>query len=94
MNDIIDCYDFYANSAIAVNTFLRSIFGAVSPLFAGKMYGKLGVAWATSLLAFVCVCVVHTSTDLVLQVRRQDTGEVEVYADGLRLAVGAAETPG
>jgi len=28
---IIDCYGFYANSAIAVNTFVRSIFAAVFP---------------------------------------------------------------
>ncbi|KXL47678.1 hypothetical protein M433DRAFT_70523 [Acidomyces richmondensis BFW] len=55
MNYIIDCYGFYANSAIAVNTFLRSICGAVFPLFAPAMYHKLGVQWATSLLAFLCV---------------------------------------
>ena len=28
MNYIIDCYGFYSNSAIAVNTFIRSIAGA------------------------------------------------------------------
>lgn len=28
VNYIIDCYGFYSNSAIAVNTFIRSIFGA------------------------------------------------------------------
>lgn len=28
MNYIIDCYGFYSNSAIAANTFIRSIAGA------------------------------------------------------------------
>ncbi|KAK3073346.1 hypothetical protein LTR53_005142 [Teratosphaeriaceae sp. CCFEE 6253] len=55
INYIIDCYGFYSNSAIAVNTFIRSIAGAVFPLFSAQMYRGLGVAWATSLLAFVCV---------------------------------------
>ena len=55
MNYIIDCYGFYSNSAIAVNTFIRSVFGAVFPLFANKMYQNLGVPWATSVLGFICV---------------------------------------
>lgn len=55
MNYIIDCYAFYSNSAIAVNTFIRSIAGAGFPLFAPAMYHKLGVPWATSLLGFLCV---------------------------------------
>ncbi|KIW94378.1 uncharacterized protein Z519_04354 [Cladophialophora bantiana CBS 173.52] len=55
VNYIIDCYGFYSNSAIAINTFVRSIAGAGFPLFAPAMYHNLGVAWATSLLAFLCV---------------------------------------
>lgn len=52
---IIDCYGFYSNSAIAVNTFIRSFFGAFFPLFTHTMYTKLGVPWASSLLGFICV---------------------------------------
>lgn len=55
VNYIIDCYGFYSNSAISVNTFIRSIAGAAFPLFAPAMYHNLGVAWATSLLGFFCV---------------------------------------
>jgi MFS transporter, DHA1 family, multidrug resistance protein len=55
MNYIIDCYGFYSNSAIAVNTFIRSILGGAFPLFAPAMYHRLGVPWATSLLAFLCL---------------------------------------
>lgn len=55
VNYIIDCYGFYSNSAIAINTFVRSIAGAGFPLFAPAMYHNLGVPWATSLLGFLCV---------------------------------------
>ncbi|KIW71776.1 hypothetical protein PV04_00013 [Phialophora macrospora] len=55
INYIIDCYGFYSNSAIAINTFIRSIAGAGFPLFAPAMYHNLGVAWASSLLAFLCL---------------------------------------
>ncbi|KAJ4292074.1 hypothetical protein N0V90_009973 [Kalmusia sp. IMI 367209] len=55
MSYLIDCYGFYANSAIAVNTFIRSFFGAFFPLFTHIMYTNLGVAWASSLLAFICI---------------------------------------
>ena len=58
INYIIDCYGFYSNSAISVNTFIRSIAGAAFPLFAPAMYHKLGVAWATSLLGFFCAAFV------------------------------------
>ncbi|KAF2181403.1 MFS general substrate transporter [Zopfia rhizophila CBS 207.26] len=55
MSYLIDCYGFYSNSAIAVNTFIRSLFGAFFPLFTPTMYHNLGVPWATSLLGFLCV---------------------------------------
>ena len=54
VNYIIDCYGFYSNSAIAVNTFIRSIAGAAFPLFAWNMYEGMGVPWATTLLAILC----------------------------------------
>jgi hypothetical protein len=41
INYMMDCYAFYSNSAIAVNTFIRSIAGAVFPLFAPIMCKKL-----------------------------------------------------
>lgn len=53
MNYIIDCYLFYSNSAIAVNTFVRSIVGAGFPLFARQMYQNIGVDWGSSLLGFL-----------------------------------------
>ncbi|KKY20874.1 putative mfs multidrug [Phaeomoniella chlamydospora] len=58
LNYIIDCYLWHANSAIAGNTLIRSLAGAGFPLFANQMYAKLGVDWATSLLAFLCVAMI------------------------------------
>jgi len=57
-NYIIDVYMWHANSAIAGNTLIRSLAGAAFPLFAEQMYRKLGVAWAGSLLAFLCVAMI------------------------------------
>ncbi|WPH03095.1 putative mfs multidrug protein [Acrodontium crateriforme] len=57
LNYIIDCYLWQANSAIAANTFVRSWVGAGFPMFASAMFHKLGVPWATSLLAFLCVAL-------------------------------------
>jgi DHA1 family multidrug resistance protein-like MFS transporter len=58
LNYIIDVYMWHANSALAANTFLRSFAGAGFPLFAQYMYDGLGVAWATSLLGFLCIAMV------------------------------------
>ena len=56
-NYMIDVYLMFANSAIAANTFVRSLFGAGFPLFAVQMYHKLHVDWATSLLGFLCLAM-------------------------------------
>ncbi|KUJ09204.1 MFS general substrate transporter [Mollisia scopiformis] len=47
MSYLIDVYLMYANSALAGNTFVRSLFGAGFPMFAAGMYHNLGVNWAT-----------------------------------------------
>ena len=60
-NYIIDVYLMYANSALAGNALVRSLLGAGFPLFAMAMYNRLGVAWATSLLAFLAVAMVPVS---------------------------------
>lgn len=58
LNYIIDVYMWHANSAIAANTMLRSLAGGGFPLFATAMYHTLGVAWATSLLGFLCIAMI------------------------------------
>ncbi|KZF20167.1 MFS transporter [Xylona heveae TC161] len=58
LNYIVDCYGPYANSAIAANTFVRSLAGAGFPMFAVAMYHTLGVDWATTLLALLCIAFI------------------------------------
>lgn len=55
---LIDVYLPIANSAIAINSLSRSLFGAGFPLFTTAMYNRLGYAWATSLLAFLGVAMI------------------------------------
>ncbi|KAL8905594.1 MAG: hypothetical protein Q9207_002544 [Kuettlingeria erythrocarpa] len=58
LNYLVDAYLMFAASAIAANTFLRSLAGAVFPLFSTYMFRALGVNWAGSLLGFVALALV------------------------------------
>jgi len=58
LNYLIDAYLMFAASAIAANTFLRSIFGAVFPLFATYMIEGMGVQWAGTFLGCVALALV------------------------------------
>ncbi|KAN0138990.1 Major facilitator superfamily domain containing protein [Lactarius tabidus] len=53
LNYLADAYPTYAASVLAGNDFIRSMFGAAFPLFAGAMYRNLGVGWASTLLALL-----------------------------------------
>ncbi|PYH88137.1 MFS multidrug transporter [Aspergillus ellipticus CBS 707.79] len=57
-NYIIDSYQKYAASALAAKVFLRSGGGAAFPLFITQMYDRLGLQWASWLLAFIGVGMV------------------------------------
>lgn len=50
---LVAAYRPMAASAMAANAFLRSVFAAAFPLFAGQMYTQLGADGATALLAGV-----------------------------------------
>ncbi|KAH7323934.1 major facilitator superfamily domain-containing protein [Rhexocercosporidium sp. MPI-PUGE-AT-0058] len=58
LNYLIDTFTKFAASAVAANTFLRSIFAAVFPLFVAPMFHNLGIPWGSSLLGFVSLCLV------------------------------------
>ncbi|KAL8891393.1 MAG: hypothetical protein Q9215_001535 [Flavoplaca cf. flavocitrina] len=58
LNYLVDAYLMFAASAIAANTFLRSLCGAAFPLFATYMFNGLGVQWAGSLLGFVALALI------------------------------------
>ncbi|KAL1901411.1 hypothetical protein Sste5346_001816 [Sporothrix stenoceras] len=53
LNYLIDAYLMFAASAIAGNTFMRSLFGAGFPLFATYMFNGLGIEWASTLLGSI-----------------------------------------
>jgi MFS transporter, DHA1 family, multidrug resistance protein len=55
---IVDVYLLSANSAIAINTFIRSAIAAGFPTFATYMYEGLGVDWTTSVLEFIRVALI------------------------------------
>lgn len=55
---LVDCYPMYAASAIAANTVLRSLVGALLPLAGSSMYASLGLGWGNSLLGFICVAMI------------------------------------
>lgn len=53
LNYLVDAYLMFAASAIAGNTFMRSLCGAGFPLFASYMFNGMGIEWASTLLGCV-----------------------------------------
>ncbi|PNY28471.1 transporter [Tolypocladium capitatum] len=58
LNYLVDAYLMFAASAIAGNTFMRSLCGAGFPLFARQMFEGMGIQWASTLLGCVAVVLV------------------------------------
>ena len=54
---LVDAYTVYAASALAANTVVRSIVGAVLPLAGLRMYRNLGIGWGNSLLGFIALAL-------------------------------------
>lgn len=54
---LVEAFPTYAASSLAANSFARSSFAAAFPLFGIQMYNKLGFHWASSLLAFLTLCM-------------------------------------
>ncbi|EJF55857.1 MFS general substrate transporter [Dichomitus squalens LYAD-421 SS1] len=65
LNYTIDAYLFVAASALSAATVVRSIFGAVFPLFATQMYDAMNPRWASTLLG--CVALLLMPIPLVLR---------------------------
>ncbi|KAF9891716.1 hypothetical protein FE257_003728 [Aspergillus nanangensis] len=62
---LVDAFTLYATSAIAANTVVRSLFGAVIPLAGKSLYNQLGYGWGNSLLAFISIAFAPFSLFLV-----------------------------
>lgn len=54
---LVDAYTLHAASALAANTVLRSLVGALLPLAGPTMYDALGLGWGNSLLAFIALAM-------------------------------------
>ncbi len=55
---IVDAFIPYSASALAANSFIRSIAGAVLPLAGLKMFVTLGIGWGNSLLGLIAVAMI------------------------------------
>jgi hypothetical protein len=55
---LIDAFTVHAASALAANTVLRSLLGALLPLAGPAMYEALGLGWGNSLLGFIALAMV------------------------------------
>jgi hypothetical protein len=54
-NYIVDVYIWSAATALAAATVVRSLFGAIFPLFASQMYENLGTHWASTVVGFIAL---------------------------------------
>ncbi|KAF5103835.1 hypothetical protein DV451_001211 [Geotrichum candidum] len=54
----IDAYRTFAASAMACNGVVRATLASAFPIFGLQMYENLGIPWATSMLAFICLAFV------------------------------------
>ena len=52
---LVDAHSMYCASALASNTVMRYIAGAVLPLCGLDMYDALGLGWGNSLLGFIAI---------------------------------------
>jgi len=78
LNYLVDAYLMFAASAIAANTFLRSLCGAVFPLFAQQMFTGMGIQWAATLLG--CIAVLLIPVPVWFYLRGQKIREKSAYA--------------
>ena len=58
LNYVVDSYQTYSASSLAGVILIRNLVGAGFPLFASQMYHKLGLEWASTLLAFLSLLFV------------------------------------
>ncbi|KIN05209.1 hypothetical protein OIDMADRAFT_157872 [Oidiodendron maius Zn] len=55
---LIDSFNIYSASALAANSVVRSVGGAVLPLAGLSMFSALGVGWGISLLGFIALAFI------------------------------------
>ncbi|KAL7952490.1 major facilitator superfamily domain-containing protein [Trichoderma compactum] len=90
-NYLIDAYLMIclAVSALAANTFLRSLFGAIFPLFASYMFKGMGIQWAMSLLG--CVAALLAPVPVIFYIKGAQIRKVSKYTPKLPLPVATSK---
>ncbi|KAK8207206.1 MFS multidrug transporter [Phyllosticta capitalensis] len=58
LNYLVDTFRQYAASAIAANTFLRSVLAGSFPLFMAPLLHSVGVDWGVSIFGFVGIALI------------------------------------
>ena len=89
INYLIDSYVIFAASVLAANAVLRSLFGAIFPLFTSYMYKNLGIHWASTIPAFLAlICVpfpfLFYKYGLAIRSRCKYAAEAEKFLQELR----------
>ncbi|KAF2088891.1 major facilitator superfamily [Saccharata proteae CBS 121410] len=92
LNYLVDAYLMFAASAIAANTFLRSLCGAGFPLFATYMFDGMGVNWAGTLLG--CVAAVLVPVPVLFYLKGEKIRQRSKFAPTPKPMVGAAHDNG
>ncbi|KAI4598581.1 hypothetical protein KJ359_002994 [Pestalotiopsis sp. 9143b] len=62
---IIDAFTSYAASALACNTVIRSMFGALLPMAGLPMFSNLGLGWGNSTLGFIALIMIPVAFVLI-----------------------------
>ncbi|KAF1999565.1 MFS general substrate transporter [Amniculicola lignicola CBS 123094] len=83
-NYLIDSYLMLAASAVAANTFLRSLFGATSPLIASYMFHGMGIQWTLTLLG--CFASLLVAVPIVFYFKGAYIRKVSKYAPKVNLS--------
>lgn len=55
---LVETSTIFAASAMASNTVVRSLLGAILPLVPQRLYDDLGYGWGNSLLGFIAVAFI------------------------------------
>ncbi|OAQ65329.2 MFS multidrug transporter [Pochonia chlamydosporia 170] len=87
-NYLIDSYLMLAASALAANTFLRSLFGGISPLFASYMFKGMGINWALTLLG--CVASLFSLVPFVFYFKGPRIRQISRYTPKININVPAS----
>lgn len=58
LNYLIDAFPLYGASAVAANTFMRSMLASLFPPLVSHIHRRLGVRWTLNLLGFIALSLI------------------------------------